>query len=287
MGPQASEPSSSVGPRYPVFIRREDEHTKNLTPLLSSWDEVREAANGLIADPVRGYRPQDLMVVEWLDTSDAEGVFRKYGAFVIGEAIVPRALMCARRWVISDFELLDDAHLQEALDYLKPTVHPHADFLLEIARAAGIEWGRFDYAFLDGRPQIWEINTNPGILHAPSIGEIDPELHRRPAQRVAHALRAIDARPHGRLRQRNGEPTTVAEAGGPATICLCMIVRNEAHVIERCLALGPPADRHMGDLRHGLERRDARAHLHEPRRAFPGSSTTSPWLDFGATTAAS
>jgi hypothetical protein len=186
-------------PRFPVFVREGREHTKSLTSLLRSWEEVRVAAAELGAK----HRLEDLLLVEWCDTSDAEGVFRKYGAFVIGDTIVPRALMCARQWVVQDYELLDERYMQEAREYL--AANPHAEFLRRVARENGIDYGRFDYAFLDGRPQIWEINTNPCVIVPPGEEEIGYELHRVPMQRIAAALKELDARSPRNLHHADGE----------------------------------------------------------------------------------
>ena len=38
--------------------------------------------------------------------------------------------------------------------------NPHEQQLLEICRVAGVDFGRVDYAVLDGEVQVWEINTN-------------------------------------------------------------------------------------------------------------------------------
>jgi hypothetical protein len=176
--------------RFPVFLRSEREHTGTLSGLLHSWDDVRQAVGESPAD--------DLLIVEWCDTSDAAGVFRKYSAFVIGETIVARHLVCSRDWVVKDFALYDPELLQEARAYVAE--NPHAAFLQEIAREAGIEYGRFDYAFANGQPQIWEINMNPLVIAPPAprydridVERLSIELHRVPMRRIAAALLALDS----------------------------------------------------------------------------------------------
>ena len=277
-------------PRFPVYIREESEHTKSLTPLLHSRDEIREAATRLLSEPrqyvtrdlepdTRWYPLEDLIVVEFCDTADADGVFRKYGAFVIGETIIPRAVMCGPDWVVSDYELFDDAYLQESLDYL--ATNPHAEFLLDIAHQAGIGYGRFDYAFRHGRPQIWEINTNPGVLHAPDEGEVNLELHRRPAQRVVHALRALDSRPAGRIRPADRDAAAERVPSPRAqTICLCMLVRNDGATLERCLraALGLIDTWVICDTG---STDDTREIVESVLGALPGELYQSPFVDFG------
>jgi hypothetical protein len=180
--------------RYPVFLRCERAHVGNMSELLYSWEQVLEAVP--VARASGEYGADELLLVEWCDTSDASGVFRKYGAFVIGETIVARHLVCSRDWVVKDFELLDDEFLCAARAYVAE--NPHADLLREIARDAAVQWGRFDYSIADGQPQIWEVNTNPTIIApgrrgaAINFDRLSIELHRAPMRRIATALLALD-----------------------------------------------------------------------------------------------
>src|SRR5947208_5259230 len=183
--------------RFPVFLRSERGHTGNLSGLLYSWKEIRMAVSKELDDGNYWCSTDDLLVVEWCDTSDAAGVFRKYSAFVIGETIVPRHLVCSRDWLVTDFALHDPELLWEARAYVAE--NPHAAFLQRIARQAGVEYGRFDYAFADGQPQIWEINLNPTVIApAPTrydtidLDHLSLELHRVPMRRIATALAALD-----------------------------------------------------------------------------------------------
>jgi hypothetical protein len=49
----------------------------------------KELDKALLALRIRGYDREDLLVVEFCDTSDADGIFRKYAAFRVGNAIIP------------------------------------------------------------------------------------------------------------------------------------------------------------------------------------------------------
>jgi hypothetical protein len=188
--------------RFPVFLRDAREHTGRLSDLLHSWREVRKAVRELVGTPrlhASGeYSPHNLLIVEWCDTSEESGVFCKYGAFVIGEAIIARELLFSRDWLVKTWSLVEVERLRAARAYVAE--NPHASFLRDVARRANIDYGRFDYALLDGRPQIWEINTNPLILHLPpgqveirvDVERLSLELHRVPVRRIAAALEAID-----------------------------------------------------------------------------------------------
>jgi GNAT superfamily N-acetyltransferase len=89
-------------------------------------------------------------------------------------------------------DLLEPAHLAEERAYLDE--NPHADALRRAAALARIAYGRIDYSLLEGRPQIWEINTNPLLANLP--GNDDPlrrPVHLEFARQFAEALAAFDA----------------------------------------------------------------------------------------------
>ena len=172
--------------RFPVFLR--DEHGTVWEPpaLLPSHDVYE-------AQLARGERPGQV-AIEHCDTRDASGVYRKYGAFVVGRRIVPRHLFFSRNWLVKAADIVDQDRLAEELGFL--TSNPHEEALLRACRLANISYGRIDYALLDGVPQVWEINTTPQIVVAP--GKDAPEravVHARFAAAFTAALQAIDPRP--------------------------------------------------------------------------------------------
>ncbi len=83
--------------RWPVFIRQEHEHTKNMTPLLHTPDELDAAIAEISA---RGDSREDKLVVEFCDSRDDQGLFYVYSAYLIGERLIPRSLNASRSWVI-------------------------------------------------------------------------------------------------------------------------------------------------------------------------------------------
>jgi len=158
---------------YPVFVREENEHTGSLTPLLHS---PRELVSELRSLRLQGYPRRDLLVVEFCDTSDSDGVFRKYSAFIVGGEILPRHVIFSRHWNVKNPDLVDPhlAGVQE--EYLN--VNPHKSWLLETFNLSGIEYGRIDYSLMGDKPQVWEINTNPTV--------------RKLTPRLTSAFEAID-----------------------------------------------------------------------------------------------
>jgi hypothetical protein len=145
--------------RFPVFIRSEPAHTGALSPLLHSEGAIFRS---LLAALVRGYRLRDLLVVEYCDTADADGVFTKYSAMILGDRIVARSHTRSRD-PITKYEgrLVDPSAADANLQYVAD--NPHESWLREMFALGGVEYGRIDYGLLDGKPQLWEINTNPTI----------------------------------------------------------------------------------------------------------------------------
>ena len=160
--------------RYPVFLRDWRSHGGPISPMLRTAAQVEAAVGRAL---VQGHEPDNLLVVEFCDTADVEGYYRKYAAFVVGGHVVPRSLSYSRQWMLkfggSEFsrEMVDEenAYLVE---------NPHEAALKELFSVAGIEYGRIDYSMKDGRIQTWEINLNPTIGRGrrPSTGKVPPEL---------------------------------------------------------------------------------------------------------------
>jgi hypothetical protein len=171
--------------RFPVFVRCEHDHYGRRTALLHSAEEVGRAIRALRAvEPELG----DLLVVEFSDTADPEGVYRKYAAFMVGDAIVARHLLFSDDWQVKDPNLRDEVRIQEEREYV--ATNPHERQLRPIFELAGVEYGRIDYSVRDGRIQVWEINTNPTILRP---ARLKPPT-RKERSAVGEALRTM-ARP--------------------------------------------------------------------------------------------
>ena len=145
--------------RFPVFLREELRHTGSLSPLLHSSAELERALGRAV---LKGHRLKDLLVVEFCETVDAEGCYRKYAAYGVGSEIVPRSLARGRGWMLKHEEVeFSEAMLLEEREYV--LANPHEHELRRIFAVAGIDYGRIDYALKDGAVETWEINTNPTI----------------------------------------------------------------------------------------------------------------------------
>lgn len=149
----------------PVFIRSESGHfEEDMTPLLHSPEEIQRAA----ADWARAGRSrEDKLIVEFVDVSDGSGTFHKYNAHIAGDRVLALGRTDSDRWVIKGL-----AHIPEKQAVLERHKIEYGAELLAIMRLARIDFGRIDYALVDGKIQVFEINTNPTIGPAEVLLEI-------------------------------------------------------------------------------------------------------------------
>jgi hypothetical protein len=179
------------GLRYPVFLRGERTHDGALSPLLHDAPEVEAWIGRLV---VVGRQFEELLVMEFCDTADANGVYRKYAAFIIGDQILPRSVDHGREWMLKRHGT-DYTHATLAEEWEYVQTNPHERELREIFAIAGVDYGRIDYSVQDGHIRTWEINLHPTVGRGR-----EGSKHRAPAE-----YRDIHARTkdyiHERLRE--------------------------------------------------------------------------------------
>lgn len=170
--------------RFPVFIRRESEHGRSITGLIDNRPALQAAVHALLSRK----HPPDLMIVEFGNVPGTDGRYRKYASFRVGDRIYCQHCYASRDWWVkfgsSD---LGEERNRELADYVRS--NPHSDQLREIFMLAGIQYGRADYAVVDGRVQIFEINTNPTIIQsgAARLTDISPYARRHEQAMIALA----------------------------------------------------------------------------------------------------
>lgn len=169
--------------RYPVFVRYEDQHIGPSTGLLHDENELEGALAQLLID---GHDDTRLIVVEFQDVSCATGIFRKYGAFRLGDRVYTGHMMASTDWSVK--REINDRTLvgQEDLEFVK--TNPHADQVMAAFQVAGLTWGRIDYGIIDGRIQVWEINDNPKLGSSFFKKTMGRKLARRVSRRIRAAI---------------------------------------------------------------------------------------------------
>jgi hypothetical protein len=146
-----------AGHKFPVFVRIEDDHMGPRSELLGSVDDVVHAANRLI---LAGFAMQRILVVEFVDTRSSDGLYRKYGAFRIGDRIICQHILHSPAWLSKRETTIRTPDLVDQSD-LYFTENPHADRLMHYFELARMDYGRIDYGMTDDTIHVWEINDNP------------------------------------------------------------------------------------------------------------------------------
>lgn len=147
--------------RFPVFLRADNDHLGPRTGLLQTPDEVKRESSRLVLD---GVPTQRQMAIEYIETGNEQGLYRKYAALRIGETILAHHMMLCNSWTSKRATRLRTPEERDESDEYTLS-NPHAELLMPIFEIAGIEYGRIDYGLKDGRIETWEINDNPIYMH--------------------------------------------------------------------------------------------------------------------------
>jgi hypothetical protein len=215
--------------RLPVFIRRERDNCGSQTRLLRTPEEYQAAVRAIGPDDGR---EEKCLIVEFCNTADPHGTYRKYSVVIVGDCLVPRHLLFGNTWMTKWVgESLTAEQILEERQFVDQ--NPHAEQLRKIFALANIQYGRIDYALLDGKVQTWEINTNPTLA-----GEADYTQHPvrgyvqdRFGERIRAAFEANDLCEAGR-------PYVVGLANGLAVawnVLLSAVWRKLRHHERRAM----------------------------------------------------
>lgn len=171
--------------RYPVFVRVAEDHGGNLSGLLA---DRRELESSLRWQRLIGFKLDELLVIEFCDTANDLGEYRKYSAQCIQADVSARYLHVDKHWMVKAHgSTFRDEWAYEERNFIRE--NSEAGEIKKIFDLANIEYGRIDYGLMNGKIQVWEINTNPTIGGAPQRVNITktPENVRRlqePGKRI-------------------------------------------------------------------------------------------------------
>lgn len=174
--------------RYPIFLRRERDHSGRQSSLLASPDALRHA---LEEDRALARAP-DLLAVEFLPYEREDGLFVKYSVMRAGLMLVPRHMLFSRDWEVKYPDQVEETLVAEEADFLARM--PRANELTRLFGLAGIDYGRIDYTLVDGRIQVFEINTNPTLV--PGVEKLDSSRwagQATSARQLNEAFRGLNA----------------------------------------------------------------------------------------------
>ena len=147
--------------RFPIYVRWET-HDRQPTGLIQNEADYIAALARLSAV---GKTRKDRVAVQVVDTRSPDGKYRKYGAFRIGDSILPHHVFVGDHWYVKRKQkILTSATIEEELDYVR--TNPHRAALKRIFDIARIQYGRIDYAIVGDSVVTFEINTHPGLPRA-------------------------------------------------------------------------------------------------------------------------
>lgn len=173
--------------RFPVFIRTEDSHFGPETELLNDEAAFDAALEDLKTRrlPLRGR-----VAVGYAGKPYADGMFRRYSAYKIGDRIFADELFVSPDWAVkSAVSRHTPEILAEELGFLH--ANPHQAVLRNAFALGNIDFGRADFSIVDGKVQVYEINTNPVYAIIPKDdGRDQMRAFVRPM--IVDAFRALD-----------------------------------------------------------------------------------------------
>lgn len=163
--------------RYPVFIRRNFDHHPPLTRLLHDETELEAAIGHLrtLQEPHEG-----LVIIEYCAEPVSKNLFRKLASFRIGEKLFFLNTVHEENWLVkygTENAATDELYQNE---YEMIENNAYENELRPVFDMANIDYGRVDFGLVNGKIQIYEINTNP------KIGP--PENHPNPIRNKSLAL---------------------------------------------------------------------------------------------------
>lgn len=177
--------------RWPVFVRTEGNHKHPVSPLIGDQAELDRTIAQLVAD---GVPLATLLIVEYAAEEVRPGLFRKLSVYRVADRMIGYTCVHDNQWIvkygkpgIAPPELYDE-------EYRFVVENPYGEEMRAIFDLAGLEYGRVDFGLVGGRPQIYEINSNPDVKLYPKSNGIEQRDRSNEVFRANYlaALKAID-----------------------------------------------------------------------------------------------
>ena len=178
--------------RWPVFLRVEGGHGAPVSGLLNDADELEAAVKAAID---KGISQSALLIIEYAAEEVRPGLFRKLSVFRVGDRLLGYTCVHDDQWIVKYGKKASaPAELYEE-EYDLVAKHGWTEAMRSVFDIANIEYGRVDFGLVGGRPQVYEINTNPDVKLIPKPSPIERRNESNALFRTNYldALRAIDA----------------------------------------------------------------------------------------------
>ena len=154
---------------WPVFLRVEGDHGAPVSGLIDTEEELNSALESALRDGV----PRSMsVIVEYAAEPVRPGLFRKLSAFRIGDRVIGCTCVHDDQWLVKYGKpgIASPELYEEEYDFIAS--NRFAETLRPVFDIAGVDYGRVDFGLVGGRPQIYEINTNPDIKLRPPPADV-------------------------------------------------------------------------------------------------------------------
>jgi tetratricopeptide (TPR) repeat protein len=176
-------------PAFPFLVRAPGFH-------MGLHFELVENAGRLEAALAR-FPARDALAIEYIDTRDADGLYRKYRVMTVDGTLYPLHLAFARDWKVHYFssEMFEHADLRERerafLDDMAGTLGARAIGALQsVAKMLDLDYAGIDFTLdRDGRVVVFEANAAMTVV--PPDGDERFAYRVEPTQRVVDAMAAM------------------------------------------------------------------------------------------------
>ena len=183
--------------KWPVFLRLEGNHGAPVSGLLHNEEDLDQALQRAISD---GAPRSALLIIEYAAEPVQPGIYRKLSVFRIADRLLGYTCVHDDNWLVKYGKLgITPPELYNE-EYSFVTENPYADAAREAFDLAGIDYGRVDFGLVGGKPQIYEINSNPHVELTPK-----PTLSERRNESIAFfrmnyidAMKDIDRAPRAK-----------------------------------------------------------------------------------------
>ncbi|MDG1301153.1 MAG: hypothetical protein P8R37_06150 [Opitutae bacterium] len=146
--------------RYPVFVRRDSFHDGMLSGLLETR-EALDAALKLVES--YGVPFSNTIVIEFAAEPVEGDLYRKQACYRVGDQFFVDTTVHERNWIVKYGELGVAPETRYAAELAEINSVPYAPTVKRVFDIAKIEYGRVDIGLYQGKPQFYEINTNPTV----------------------------------------------------------------------------------------------------------------------------
>lgn len=199
---------------WPVFLRVDGSHGAPVSGLLNNGEELAEAIEQAIA---AGAPKASLLIIEYAAEPERPGLYRKLSVFRVGDRLLGYTCVHDDHWLVKYGTAgIAPAELYEE-EFSIVQTNPYAAAILPAFEMAGIDYGRVDFGLVGGRPQVYEINTNPyvNLSSAPKLNAIRNQSNALFRNNYLEAMAAIDMEPRPAWQARSAALLRTAGFVGP------------------------------------------------------------------------